>query len=338
VSIRSRRAVRAISGALLALMLVVPGTVSAATPDLIDTWTVIPTAVNNGDYVALRASIYNNDSSTVSQLYLVELTRPEGFTLDSIKVNLGGKGAACDTTGDAFTGAIKCTLGQLKPDKTATVTAVFKTSLTGTTATPTWEFNTTGIGSATGGDQSHGDSWPSLTDLTVALRPAGDVFGGRYVLNDALKIVENNQALSSSNPHSTRAYAPVTGIGVTVEDIVCNGAPDDDLCADLSAGFGEISKVNVNDDADSNGITATTLLHFYIQLDSSEIPAGANANSVSVLHVYPGGSEELSTRCTFARKATIPNNAPCITVKTLPGGDLGIDVWTFHNGGLRVQA
>jgi hypothetical protein len=336
VSHRLRRAVRVISGALLALMLVGPGTVSAATPDLIDTWTVIPTAVNNGDYVAFRGSIYNDDTSTVSQLYLVELSRPAGFTPDSININVGGKGAVCDTTGDAFGGAYKCTLGQLKPLKTATVTVVFKTPATGSTATPVWEFNTTGLGSDSGGDQSHGDSWPSGTELTVALHAVGD-FGGRYVLNGDLKIVENDQALNgTSNPHSTRAYSPVTGIGVTVEDIDCSPPAQDPLCSQM-AGFGQISKINVNDDRDDNGITATTLLHFYLQLDSSELQ-GTNTNAISVYHVYPGGTETISTRCTFAKKSAVPSNAPCITLKNLPGGDLGIDVWTFHNGGLRVQA
>ena len=332
MSIRSRRAVRAISGALLALMLVVPGTVSAAVPVLISSWYVIPTTVNHGDYVALKASIFNDDNSTVSQLFLVEVERA-GFSLVSVTINESGRGASCDTTTNP--NAFRCTLGQLKPGKTATVTAVYSAPASGTSATPVWEFNTTGLGS--GGsdqDQSHGDKWPSGTLLTVGLRPFGD-FGGRYVLNNGLKIVENNQALSNANPHSTRAYSPVTGVGVTVEDIDCGAVTPDPLCATLAAGFGQISKINVNNDEDTNGITDTTLLHFYLQLDSSEIPSGVNANNVSILHDYPGGSETLSTRCTFARKATVPSNAPCISVKNLPGGDLGIDVWTFHNGGLR---
>lgn len=331
-SIRLRRGIGGVASALLAVMLVGPAAVSAAVPDLIDTWSVIPTTVKNGDYVAFRGSIYNNDTSTVSQLYLVELTRHANLTLQSITINQASAGASCDTTGATF----KCTLGQLKPRRTATVTAVFRTAASGTSATESWEFNTTGLGSG-GGDQSHGDSWPSLSALTVALSSSGD-FGGRYVLNSNLKIVENSQALSISNPHSTRAYAPVTGIGVTVEDIDCAALTPDPLCTSLSAGFGQISKVNVNNDVDDNGITSTTLLHFYLQLDSSEIPPGTNANNVSVLHVYPGGSETIDDRCTFARNATVPSNAPCISVKNLPGGDLGIDVWTFHNGGLRVSS
>lgn len=338
--VRHRRVASVITSALLALMLIGPGTVQAAVPVLTPSWTVIPTTVHNGDYVAFRASIKNDDTSTVSQLYLVELVaRDPNLTLFSISPSQG----SCDTSGATF----MCSLGQLKPNRTATVTAVFSTAATGTSATERWEFNTTGLGSG-GGDNSHGDSWSSfftddsetVVDLLKVALSSSDDFGGRYVLNNNLKIVENSQALSSANPHSTRAYAPVTGIGVTVEDIDCLTTTDADallLCAQFTTGFGQVSLVNVNDDVDDSGITATTLLHFYLQLDSSEIPQGTNANAVSVFHVYPGGSETIETSCTFAKKGTTPNNAPCITVKNLPGGDMGVDVWTFHNGGLRLQ-
>jgi len=342
-----RRAAGAVSAALVALTLIGPGAVSAATPDLIATWTVIPTTVHDGDYVAFRGSIYNNDTSTVSQLFLVELTRDPNLTLlpTTVKWSKGPSQGSCDATTNPA--QFVCTLGQLKPGKTATVTAVYRTAdvdpPTAYTATGRWEFNTTGLGSESGGDNSHGDSWPSvdpttLVDLlTVQVSSSGD-FGGRYVLTSNDKIVENSQALSNANPHSTRAYAPVTEIGVTVEDIVivCDGAPDDALCADLGAGFGQVSLVNVNDDVDDSGINSETLLHFYLQFDSSELPPGVNANNLTILHVFPGGFEEISTDCTYDKKSTTPNNdAPCIDVKSLPGGDLGVDVWTFHNGALR---
>jgi hypothetical protein len=329
--LRQRRIWSVVASALLALMLIGPAAVQAAVPVLTPSWAVIPTTVHNGDYVAFRASITNDDTSTVSQLYLVELlARDPSLTLFSISPSQG----SCDTSGATFI----CTLGQLKPHRTATVTAVFSTALTGTSATESWEFNTTGLGSG-GGDNSHGDSWPSGNALTVALSSSDD-FGGRYVLNNNLKIVENSQALSNSNPHSTRAYAPVTGIGVTVEDIDCSTTTDADallLCGQFTTGFGQISKVNVNNDVDDSGITSTTVLHFYLQLDSSEIPQGTNANNISVYHVYPGGTETITARCSFDKKSTTPSSVPCMVVKNLAGGDLGVDVWTFHNGGLRLQ-
>jgi hypothetical protein len=310
------------------------GTVSAATPNLAATWTVIPKQVSDGDYVAFRGEITNNDTSTVSQLFLVELARdPNLPTLVSIATSQG----SC-TLGDPF----MCTLGQLKPHRTAKITAVFLTAdaTASYTAIERWEFNTTGLGSG-GGDNSHGDSWASddsgADELVASVSTDGD-FGGRYVKDNNVLIVQNDQAINNANPHSTRAYSPTTGIGVTVEDIDCTATVPDQLCTDLAAGFGQISKVNVNDGIDVSGTSGATLLHFYLQLDSSEILAGKNANSVNVLHTYPGGEETISDRCTFASKrATTPNNAPCITVKNLSGGDLGVDVWTFHNGGLRLS-
>jgi hypothetical protein len=329
---RVRRAASVLTSALLALMLLGPSAALAATPDLSPTFSVIPTTVKNGDYVAFRASIRNDDTSTVSQLFLVELLRDPSLTLLTPITTSQG---TCDTTGATF----MCTLGQLKPHRTATVTAVFQTPLTGTSATESLEFNTTGLGSG-GGDNSHGDSWPS-GPMTVALSTSDD-FGGRYVLNSNLTIVENSQALSNANPHSTRAYAPTTGIGVTVEDIDCTTSTDP-ICDGFTTGFGQVSKVNVNEGLDVSGDPGTTLLHFYLQLDSSEIPQGSNANNVSVIHTYIDETtgelttETIDTSCTFARRSTTPNNAECITVKNLPGGDLGVDVWTYHNGTLRLQ-
>src|SRR5262245_20126386 len=115
-------------------MLLGPATTMAATPNLIPSFTVVPTEVSNGDYVAFRASIYNNDTSTVSQLFLVELGRTN-LTLvpGSLQVSQG----TCDTSGALF----KCTLGQLKPHKTATVVAIYTASLTAALGSAPMEFN-----------------------------------------------------------------------------------------------------------------------------------------------------------------------------------------------------
>jgi len=319
------------------------GPALAATPNLIPTWTVIPVKVAGGEYIAFRAEILNNDTSTVSQLYLVESApRDPNLTFESITKSQG----TCDTTGSTF----NCTLGQLKPNKTAKVTVVFKTATVPPTASSYdlaehWEFNTVGLGSG-GGDNSHGDKWPSTdldgNELLVAPVTANPDFGGRYVLNTNLLLVENSQAINNTNRHSTRAYSPKEGIGVTVEDVDCSTSSDP-ICDQFTTGFGAVSKVNVNDGHDISGTPGKTLLHFYIQADSSEIPAGNNANNLVVTHVYvdevtqANATENISARCQFAKKSpTTPSNAPCITVTNLGGGDLGVDVWTFHNGGMRL--
>src|SRR5262249_10116608 len=153
-------------------------------------------------------------------------------------------------------------------------------------ATEAWEFNTVGLGSGSG-DNSHGDKWPSVdaagNPLLVAQVTNSADFGGRYVLNDNLLVVENSQAINNANPHSTRAFSPGHGIGVTVQDVDCSVADPDPLCTALAAGSGQISKVNVNDGKDVSGVPGTTLLHFYLQADSSEIPAGKGAGNIVIL-------------------------------------------------------
>jgi hypothetical protein len=318
------------------------GPATAVTPTLTPSWSVIPTTVKGGDYVAFRAEIRNDDTSNVSQLFLVEMSRDPNLTL--VPGAVTASQGSCTTTGATFS----CTLGQLKPHKTAKVTAVFTSAAITPdySATESWEFNTVGLGSG-GGDNSHGDKWQSVDSngnpLLVARVTSDPDFGGRYVLNANLLVVENSQAINNTNRHSTRAYAPAAGIGVTVEDVDCSITNPDPICALFTTGSGEVSKVNVNDGIDVSGTPGTTLLHFYIQADSSEIPSGKTASNLVVTHVYldettqTNVTETISTRCTFAKKApTTPTNAPCITVKNLGGGDLGVDVWTFHNGGMKI--
>lgn len=318
------------------------GPASAVTPNLTPTWSVIPTTVKDGDYVAFRAQITNDDTSTVSQLFLVETARDPNLTLVSGAVTASQ--GSCSTTGATF----NCSLGQLKPHKTAKVTAVFTTAAITPpapdySATESWEFNTVGLGSG-GGDNSHGDKWQSVDSagnpLLVAQVTSDPDFGGRYVLDANLLVVENSQAINNTNRHSTRAYSPGFGIGVTVEDVDCTITNPDPICVLFTTGTSAVSKVNVNDGIDVSGTPGTTLLHFYLQADSSELLAGQSASNLVVTHVYFDGAtpvtETISTRCLFLKKSPTPTNAPCITVKNLGGGDLGVDVWTFHNGGMRI--
>ncbi|MCI0581543.1 MAG: hypothetical protein L0227_01405 [Chloroflexi bacterium] len=371
-----RRAAGAVSAALVALMLIGPTTVSAATP-IVDVGSLTaqtnssgasPAKVLIGQTVQFRTTLQNKDSSTISQLFLgvfsdatlyssgTPVKYAATLTKNGAVVNGGcGPGSngaqvscsvrnvkpldivqatfvlvvpAIDANGDPYSGQTSCPIGDgigyanvLSPDVT---------TLDGPATCVLSEWSSNGAPSSDGGS-SHGDTW-NFND-GVQISDDFENFSGRFVVDGSL-IVANSQAIDHANPHSTLAYSPVTGIGVTVEDIDCTIEPVDPLCDGL-AGFGQISRVNVNNDVDDSGITPTTLLHFYLQFDSSELEQGVNAGNISIEHVYPGGSETIDTSCTFAKKSVIPNNAPCIVAKNLPGGDLGVDVWTFHNGALR---
>lgn len=316
-------------------MLIGPGTVSAATPLLIQGASALTPLVTNGDYVAFSATIFNNDTSTVSQLFLLEgdsAGNTSNGTFYSAKPTQG----KCNATGPLY-----CALGQLKPGKTATVTIVYLAPAAPTARALFYGmFNTTGLGSG-GGDNSHGDQWDVAADASLT---NSDEFGGRYVVNNGAKIVQNLQALSNANPHSTKAFAPSTDIYASVQDVDCSAATPDPMCADFSTGFGQLSQVNVNNGLDVTGTAGTTLLHFAIQTYVSEVPSGKNANNIYVIHGYVDElthawtTETIAAKCTFTPKTAItPSNPACITVTKLAGGSFLVDVWTYHNGGLRLQ-
>ncbi|HEV2006967.1 MAG TPA: hypothetical protein VGQ85_10165 [Candidatus Limnocylindrales bacterium] len=324
----SRRLATVATTALLGTMLLGVGTANAAVPTLTPTFDVLSPVVTNGDIAGFRATITNNDTSTVSQLFLVD--KGSDGTLFSVTTTQGRCNAPT-------AGPLYCAFGQLKPGKTLAVVFTLTTLAAPASADlAKVAFNTTGLGSG-GGDNSHGDSWPS-TFSSVTLTNSDD-FGGRYVANNNLKLIQNLQALSNANPHSTKTIVPSSDIYATVEDIDCTTSTDS-ICLGLTTGFGQVSKVNVNNGNDVSGTAGTTLLHFTIQTYAGEVPSGKNANNIFVLHTYAGvGSPEtISQACTFSPKNNpVPANAPCITVLKLGGGSFQVDVWTFHNGGLRLQ-
>lgn len=390
-SSRFRRFGAIISAALFGLAVVGPNVaVAAGTPTVavgssspdVNGTSATPGTVSIGDTVRFQTSLRNDDSSTISQLYLAvfsdatlysygkPLTYAVTFTKNDSTVN-----GAC---GIGTNGAqINCSVRNVKPHEWVTATFVLKIPTTysdGTAYAGSTDSNGSqrdcpigdGIGyanvtaadipvltkpatcvlsmwSSTGapssdGGNSHGDTW-NFND-GVAINGNVQDFRGRYVQQNGQSIVENDQDLREGNPHSTRAYAPSTGIPVTVEDIDCTTSTNT-LCAYFTTGFGQVSRIDVNGGADVSGTAGTTLLHFYMKLSGSEVPNGANANNVNILHFYDDGtgtgtftSETISERCATFRGSSTPTNA-CITVAKLKGGGLAIDVWTYHNGGLR---
>jgi hypothetical protein len=319
-SIHLRRAVAVVTGAMLAAMLIGPA--SAAIPKLVPSFEVLSPAVKNGDIAGFKASIFNNDTSTVSQLFLIDTG--SGGTFDTASPSQG----KCNATGPLY-----CTLGQLKPGKTATVIFTLRAPIAGATLPVSVQFNTTGLGSG-GGDNSHGDAWPLAGNATLN---ASANFGGRYVANGNLKIVEDDQNVNDTNKQSTRAYSPTVGVEVTVADgDQVPGQGTDVYCKDTTCPtfWSEWSHVTVNQ---GQPIAADTLYQFQLTFDGSLVPGGVNSGNVKIYHSWTDGtgdhSELISTACTL--KAGVPTNAPCLTPNKLPGNDLQVTIWSFHNGYIR---
>ncbi|MBI2777011.1 MAG: hypothetical protein HYX57_07085 [Chloroflexi bacterium] len=296
------------STALLALTLLVPAGASAAIPDLIRSSAPAPATISAGGRGAVIFGIYNNDKSTVSQLYLVNVA----ITGGSI-VGLYPSQGTCAAT---------CSLGQLKPRKAATVTVVFDASAGASSVNVTGIFNTTGLGSG-GGDQSHGDDWPVAQ--SVATSSDSQDFGGRFVdaANDV--VVQNLQAVGTTNPQATKVIAPQTMVGVSVEDGGTATCPATITC------FGEASVIEV-----AGGATFPGGFRVVITMDSSELPSGVNAKNIKIYHAWDGGSENIFLRCSFANG--LPKSMPCLNAVKVNGNDLQVTIWTTHNGIMRGNA
>lgn len=321
MSIHLRRAVAVVTGAMLAAMLIGPA--SAAIPRLVPSFEVLSPEVRNSDIAGFKASIFNNDTSTVSQLFLIDTG--SGGTFDTATPSQG----RCNATGPLY-----CVLGQLKPGKTATVTFTIKAPATGAALPVSVIFNTTGLGSG-GGDNSHGDAWPLTGSAALNASPN---FGGRYVANNNLKIVEDDQSVNgTTNKQATRAYSPKTGIEVTVADgDQVPGQGTNVYCTDTTCPtfWSEWSHVTVNQ---GNLIAQGTLYQFQLTFDGALVPGGVNSGNVKIYHYWTDStgshSELISTACT--PNAGIPTNAPCLTPTKLPGNDLQVTIWSFHNGYIR---
>ena len=301
-----------VAGSLLAVLLLVPAGVSAAIPTLVPSHAPAPATISDGGRGAVVFGIVNNDRSTVSQLFLVDIVVTGGTFV-----------AAYPSQGTCLA---TCTLGQLKPTKSASVIVVFDATPGATTVTVTGAFNTTGLGSGSG-DASHGDTWP--VSQGVATSTDAQNFAGRFIDGANLIVLDDQAINDTTNKHATKVVAPKTFIGVTVSDGSVIAQPCTGLLFDCSQLFGETSVISVAD-----GGTFATGFKVIISFDGSEI-VGANANTLKIYHTYAGGAEVISTRCSFAPGSTTPKSLPCLTVAKGDGKDLVATIWTTHNGQMR---
>jgi hypothetical protein len=258
----------------------------------------VPAKVDKGEPAAFQIWARNDDTSTISQFFLS--IDADGGTLSSATWSKSsGQSGTCSTTT-----AYDCSFGQLKPDVTVYVTVVITTPTVGSTMVPTFVFSTTGIGSG-GGDNSHGDTWSESDSVSL---DGTDDYAGRYVNSSGVTMVQNNQVLGTGNAQSTIVYSPETGIGVTVEDGLS--------CGEAGTCVGEASEISV-----ANGKSYTNGFKVVINLHSSEIPSGVNANNITVWH----DGVQITDKC---GKTPSPD---CYSTKKFSWG-IQVTIWLTHNG------
>jgi hypothetical protein len=296
---------------LSASLVAVPGITLAALPDLhvgkgsvaqiyaLDGAT--PTKVDPGEPVLIQVWAFNNDSSNVSQFYLLISTL--GSLTSATWTKSGGEHGICSPT-STYT----CSFGQLKSKSSVVITALFTAPSASGSMYNDFTFSTTGAGVSTTGDNSHGDN--KLVQNPVTVDNSID-FAGRYVTTNDLKTVETGDTPSSRDKQTTIVYSPDTGIGVTVDDSV--GCPSSAGC------FGQISEISV-----ANGESYTAGFKVVVNLHSSEIPDNVNANTIEVFH---DGVQ-------IDKCGTTPS-PDCYIAKKMSWG-IQVTIWLLHNGKLTM--
>lgn len=257
-----------------------------------------PTTVTPGAYVQFSTWARNDDTSTVSQFFLTETTNRTIYSASWSRSN--GTSGSCATTTP-----LSCSFGQLKPHEWINAVIVLQANASGSSMPVNFVWSTVGIG--------HGDSFP-VPD-SVAINGSGD-FAGRYLVSTDSQPVGDVDVLSAGNRQSTIVYSPTTGIGVTVQDgpFVSSACPAGVTC------FGDTSDIHVGDGSSQYG-----QFKVVINVHSSAIPKGVNANNVRVFHE----GIQITTICSDAPVAD------CYSVKKLKFG-FQITIWLQHNGKLNI--
>jgi hypothetical protein len=346
---------------LMVLSVLGTGSALAAKPNLVVTGNAIPgtandtgttaqpTMVSTNDTVQFTTSIYNHDTSNVSQLYFSALSTPAGATVSAITASREG----CSTTTTPL-----CSFGALRPEESVRVTIIFTTpavadssitscplgsnaylgTLTTLTGSPPYfcvDLRWSANGFPEGGNNSHGDYFDWFDG--AALNGDAVNFHGRFVyVNGQQQIVANSLNVGNGNRQGTQASVNDLDIPVTVLDgpnvpKICTtglinlfGGAHSGETFDCSTLTSETSDVNV----DNSNIVNTfgLLVKFY------QAPSGLKGNNPRALHQYttPAGAiitEVITNQCTFV--AGVPTNIPCLVVGN---GAKQVTIWNDHNG------
>ncbi len=292
---------------LTALSVALPAPILAATPDVevgfgteatpLTVTGAEPTTVSPGARVEFSIWARNDDTSTVSQFFLTETTGRTIFSASWSGSN--GTSGSCPTTTP-----LSCSFGQLKPDESIDAVIVLVTPTSGLSMPVNFVFSTVGIG--------HGDSFP-VPD-SVGLNGTDDFEGLFLITSDSLEV--GNVGVGPTNKQSTIVFSPTTGIGVSVQD----GPGVSSACVPVTKCFGETSDIHVG-----NGSTQYGQFKVIVNVHSSAIPRGVNANNLTVFH----DGVALTTIC-----GDVPT-ADCYLVKKFKFG-LQVTIWLLQNGKLNI--
>jgi hypothetical protein len=313
-SIHLRRAVAVVTGAMLAVMLIGPATVSAAQPGWeFQNVALLPDAVSPGSSAGYTFRIHNGGSSNISHLFLADSVNaaPTYF--------VNSRGTVCQQSP-----TLLCSFGALNSGASIDVTVAYATPSSGSAFDVTFQLNSNGSTFSDKGGNSHGDTLSS-NKLSTALS-ANKNFAGRFAIDTT--DVATDTALSKQNPQASSVTPPVSKIPVTVEDgLATFGGSGADPCgtAALAHCIGDWARLNVND-GNASPVKVTILLY------GASLPKGATVSTIKLWH--EGSSPNPITTACSASTLPTAGGAECITV-TQVGKNFQVVGWLNHNGYIR---
>jgi len=283
-----------------------------------------PADVSLGDYEGFVATFTNSGPSNISQLYAMA-DDATGATFVSATPSQG----TCNDFGPLLCNLGAVPAGTIENPTVVTIKAVYLAPSSGQSSSLVVNFNTTGTPNDKKG-RSHGDAIPTnvaTTDLCQSNRDCA----GRWVNSDTLKTVFTDPNFSNRNQHSTQINSPVTGIGVSAQDLP--GSAFD--CPTQAEGkcFGQWSDLSVNfGQPYPQGFTVLLgLSHF-------EVPNTINLDNLNFVHLNPDGTflENITATCEFGNgNDQPPTNMPCKIVSQTTNGDFFGLLWLTKNGPAR---
>jgi hypothetical protein len=324
------------TSAVLALMLLGVGSVSAALPD----WDIIivptPDKVGPGHDAGFVVTVLNEGPSQINALSVTTkaLDTPNAAPtyLSTLVYSDPGGSTACSIAVPQT-----CQIGTLVAGQSVTFTVAYAVPLN---ATGNFELNVA-IKAGTGDTDSDGPKKSSRGDAydeTESATIGGGNFDGGFVVGADVYLT--NPSIGNRNIQSTQLESAPQNVPVTIEDgpaiaVVCDVTQDPEVVDPCDGLFAEWSDLNVNNG--NGGAPFGTAFKVTLVIRGSAVPGGTSEEDVQVVHVLDNGSvvvigDEEDETCTPSTGT--PTNPECLTV-TKVGSNWKIEVWLFQNGFVR---
>jgi len=326
------------------------------TPDTVTTGAQ-PALVSAGRTASFTVSLRNDDTSTISQLYLKAVTQASQPAPEVTGLYYVSTSRSTCTQPSSKQTTLSCSFRNVKPQDVITVQVGYTVPLGAATsclqgraknfAAPVstiaganmfcvdFVWSTTGATTSDQNNTSHGDVWNFYDGVATS---ADANVGSTYVF-DSKQFSVANGALNGTNGQSTKIEVNQTLQGVTASDGTPIGSIDcststlsaTDCAAFNKYKFAEWSEFTVGTTGTQPGGAAFAIT-MSVNPAVYPLPSGVNKNNLAVYHTYTtptGGTVEeiINTACAGATPTL-----PCISSVTVSKTLVQVTILTEHNG------